>query len=251
MRPALLMMLAGLWLGPGVHAAAQDVDAAAVADRAPAELQCLQAAQGQLEQAIRLLRQSYAQLRSASDPRLRRDAARAIVSLEQRIDELARDMRQCVRSAATAGEGSGVVVVEAPQSETEKAVAQPNPATDVVERDRYLGPHLHVVVGEKVDGHGRVPEQSVRDAITNIARPLSACYGRLVDRGALQRGELVLLFTVTPDGRVRHVKVERGTIGNRAFARCVIRGAQRRMRRIAPSVGGEATYSYTFRFGPD
>lgn len=232
------------------RAAAQDVDANAVANRTPAELSCLQAAEARLSETIQLLRQAYAQLRSSASSKVKQDAARTVTSLEQRLRELSADVAKCVHVSSKRGANGNVVYVEPPPDSAAAAVAKDTSAIAVVERDRALGPNLKVEVGEQVDGTGRVADQAVRDAVTRIAYPVSMCYARLLDRQALEKGELVLLFTVTPAGKIRHIQVERSTVGDAPFTRCVTRSARRSMRIDSPAVGGSATFSYELQLGP-
>ncbi|MFW5876235.1 MAG: AgmX/PglI C-terminal domain-containing protein [Myxococcota bacterium] len=251
MAPRLVAIGTGMALLLSVSAARADdaeLDVSAVRDRAKTELRCLRAAHARLGKTIELLDDYYEQMRGASNAGVARDAAQAIVSLEKRIRELTGDLRTCMGKAPK--EDGRAKVVEAERDPATGAVAEQNPATDVVERDRSLGPYVRIVVGEKVDGTGRVPERSVRNAVTGIARPMQACYERLVERGALEKGELILVFTVPPEGRVRKTRVERSTLGNRAFSRCIERRVRRVLRLDAPAVGGDATYSYTFQLGP-
>ncbi|MFW6067516.1 MAG: hypothetical protein ACOC97_04200 [Myxococcota bacterium] len=235
-------------VGMTVPAAGQEVDSGAVQKRLPAELQCLRKAHARLGETVRLLRQSHAQMRASDDERVTRDAARAVVALEERIRELLGEMERCTPDDAG---GEKVAHVEPDPDPAEEAVAEPNPAVQVVERDRALGPHVHVVAGQKVDGKGTLPDRAVQGAVTRAAGALHACYDRLVERGALQKGELSLLFTVTGVGHVRGVDVERSSLGGPAFARCVELGARRVMRVDTRPSGGSVSYGYTLRFGPD
>ena len=136
---------------------------------------------------------------------------------------------------------------EAPRSATERAVAQPNPATRVFERDAVLQSNVEAVVGEQVDGRGTIDGAVVRAAIRGVASNLSRCYGRMVDRGALTSGTIILAFTVHENGRVTGVRTEQNSFENAGFARCV-RAAGRHIRPSSGSEGGEATVSYTLRF---
>lgn len=232
------------------RARAQDVDTNAVARRAPAELSCLQQAEAHLSETIQLLHQAYVQLQSSVSAKVKRDAARTVTSLEQRLRKLSADLAKCVHVSGEGSQSASVVYVAPPPDPAAAAVAQDASAITVVERNRDLGPNLKVEVGEQVDGIGKVPDQAVRDAVTRIAYPVSVCYGHLLDRQALEQGELVLLFTVTPTGKVRRIQVERSTVGDASFVRCVTRGARHSMRVDSPAIGGSATFSYKFQLGP-
>jgi hypothetical protein len=58
-----------------------------------------------------------------------------------------------------------------------------------------------------------------------------------------------LTFTVTPEGRVRDIRLENFSIFDRSFQRC-IGAAAGRLRVSRPAVGGAARYSFHLRFGP-
>jgi hypothetical protein len=245
----VMMVLASLACVPGQGVADEpEVNEAAVRQRVAGELRCLDAAKGRLDEAVRLLREAYVQMGSSGGDRVRRDAARAAESLEQRIRTLSKDLQRCM---AEAPQPRQVVYRDAPADPTARAVAEENPATNVVDRNRRLGPYLAVEVGEQVDGAGRVPDGAIRDAVTGIARPLRTCYERLVARSVLERGRLTLLFRVDARGRVVRTRVEEGGLGGPAFARCVAYQSRRHLRVSTPPTGGHADYSYTLQFGPE
>jgi len=252
----------GLSLFPGVAAAQEegDVDATraiadttAVAQRLAGEIRCVRAKQRSLERTVELLEEARQQMRRGTTDRARNDARDAIRSLRQRAVELEREALECrtepsdaARSDAPVG---GVVYRDPPSDPTAERVAEPNPATRVFERDTLLRTHVHAVVGEQVDGHGRLEQQAVRTAIRGIAGRLSRCYDGLVDRGALQRGRIILAIHVSRSGRSTRVRTERSTIRSAVFQRCV-RAAGRTFRVSPPPEGGESVVSYTLRFAP-
>jgi len=212
--------------------------------RASNEIRCLERVATDLQRSIRLLREAQDQLHASSQA-ARDDAARAVESLESRIDDLADAIKTCMPQAS--GAEQQVIVVDPVGADAR--VGMENAATDEVERDAQLAPYVKVVVGQRVDGHGSVSGAAVRAGVRTIASRLERCYGSLVERGALERGELHLVFTVTTSGRVTRVGVENPSIGERRFHRCV-QSAGRAIRIRGSANGGDATYSYTLRFGP-
>jgi len=254
-------LMAAAFVLPASSAAAQstgDVDVNAVQSRAARELSCLDRVSRRLQRKVELMRDAQKQMRRArSDSAARKDAARAVQALEDRVRELLDESAECIEeqaggSAGTAErteDGRRVVYVDPPPDPTAEAVAHRNPATDVVQKNDRLSDNVEVERGEKVDGHGRVDQASVKTAVQAIAPRLEHCYGGLVSRGALERGTAILVFTVTPRGRVKKVGVEQARIGGPGFQRCLT-AAGRRLRVRAGSRGGDATYSYTLRFGP-
>lgn len=254
---AIFAVILGLGVASG--AAAQDVDpreairdTRAVSERLEREWDCIRDKQTALERVVRLMRESQAQMaRTSAGTREHDDARAAIRSLRQRAVLLERQALECrtepSEEAASGRPVQGVVVREAPRSASERAVAQRNPATRVFERDTVLQSNVKAVVGEQVDGRGTIDGSVVRAAIRGVTSNLSRCYGRMVDRGALSRGTIILAFTVHENGRVTGVRTEQNSFDNTTFARCV-RAAGRRIRPSSGSEGGEATVSYTLQF---
>ncbi len=212
--------------------------------RAASALQCLERAQSALRTHIQLLREAQEQL-GDSHQDVRDDAARAVESLEQRIDDIGERIRACLPHTSHV---ETRVVVRDPTGAAAN-VGQENPATHVVERDAQLAPYVRVQVGERVDGHGTLQDAVVRTMVRRIANRLDQCYGELVERGALETGTAVLSFTVNTSGAVRRVLVEDVRIGSRRFRRCVQRAGQS-LRAGAGANGGDATFAYTLHFGP-
>jgi hypothetical protein len=89
----------------------------------------------------------------------------------------------------------------------------------------------------------------VRQAVDRVAPQIAACYETLTAHSAHQRGRVFLTFTVTPEGRVRDIRLENFTIFDRTFQRCV-GAAAGHLRVTQPATGGSARYSYHLRFGP-
>ena len=223
-------------------AAAQTPDASEARNRATRAVDCLERVQAQLNTAVGLLRDAARQTRSG-DAAERNDAAAAVVSLEQRIATLSRSVKDCVPQEARLEPRT--VVRE--HTGNEAAVASEN-SLPAVDRNQRLSRNVLAIVGERVDGQGTVPDANVRSAIRDVAPRLERCYGRLVDRGALETGELVLAFTITTAGRIRDVTVEGATISNGGFQRCVA-SAGRRLRPGTIARGGNARFAYKLKFG--
>lgn len=123
------------------------------------------------------------------------------------------------------------------------------PATEVLESDRAMTAHLFLVQAERVDGLGRADNNDVRQAVDRVAPQISACYDTLTSHSTRQSGRVYLTFTVTPEGRVRDIRLENFTIFDRTFQRCV-GAAAGHLRVTQPATGGSARYSYHLRFGP-
>jgi TonB family protein len=232
-------------LSLSTFAAAQDdaPDPEEARSRAHRTIDCLERVNRDLETTTRLLREAARQTR-ASDPAARQDAARMVVSLQQRVADLARATKQCVPEEAHLEPQTRI----REPTGNEAAVREANDLPSV-ERDAQLTSNVHAEIGQRVDGTGNVPDDAIKRGIRGIAPRLERCYERLVDRGALQSGRLELAFTVTTSGRVRRVSVENSSLGSRSFNRCV-QAAGRRIRPGAGASGGDTRYSYVLHFGP-
>lgn len=224
-------------------ARAQDPTPDEAEARASSALACLGPVQSQLTTHVRLLREAKQQLESR-DAAVRADAARAVISLEQRLDDLGEALRACVPRSARLE--PRVEVHE--RTGAEANVAERNAATQVVERDVALRRLVHVVVGERVDGRGNAPPDAVRRSVREVAGRLEQCYESFLERGALQTGTAILSFTVTGNGRVERTTVEQNTLRDTRFASC-LRSAAGHMRIQSGASGGDARYAYTLRFG--
>jgi hypothetical protein len=257
---ALLVGLSGL----AVPAAGQQSPAPATAGDAVRETEaalaridrettCLLAHKARLAQLLELARQAQAQQQRAGASQAERDAGRdALVSLRRQAAEAERAARRCIEPGPLAFPASvgapEVVQVAPPPDPSADAVGELNSATEVIERDVTLGPYVRVVVGEKVDGLGAASPPAVQRAVRAIAPRLGACYDRLVERGALRSGRLVLAFKVLASGAVTQVAVEENRIPDAAFERCVVE-AGRALRVEGGARGGFATYAYELAFG--
>jgi hypothetical protein len=201
------------------------------------------------------MREAQAQMaRSQAGSRAHQDARDAIRSLSQRAVEIERAAIACrsepSAAAASGAPVGGVITRREPLTGAAAAVAQPNPATRVVERDAVLQGNVKAIVGEQVDGEGTVDAQVVRAAVRGVASRMSRCYDRLVERGALARGTVILVFTIERSGRVTEIRTEQNRVGNPSFALC-LRAAARHMRPSRGAEDGDATFSYTLQFPAD
>lgn len=229
----------------GARASAQDAASEAQArSRSAQAIACAERVHRDLGRQVQLLREARAQLDS-SHADARRDAAHMVESLEQRIDDLGEALRACVPRRARL---EPVVQVQE-HTGTEAAVGQENAHTQRVEGDVALSRYVHVEVGERVDGHGQLAAGEVRSMMRQIGSSLERCYDGLAERSHLERGTLVLAFTVDSRGRVQRVRVEAQQIGDSTFNRC-IRHAGQRMRARSTPRGGDVRFAYTLRFGP-
>ncbi len=246
MRPLHLLLLLALTFAAtsATSAEAQPPDVAAARGRAARAIDCVARLHRTLGTQLQLLREAQAQL-NVSDTELREAAAHTVQSIEQRIDDLGEQLRACVPRSARLE--TQVRVEE--HSGAEAAVGQENAHTQRVEANAALTQYVHVQVGERVDGHGQLPATTVRQMVHGIGARLGQCYDHLAERSSLERGTLVLSFTVDGRGRVQRVRVEAQHIGDSNFNRCV-RHAGQRMRAGASPSGGDVRYAYTLRFGP-
>lgn len=255
---------------------------AATAQRLTQEVPCVRAQHERLGSTLRLLEEAERQARSTtSGEAARRDAVHSAEALELRLGVIVGELRACLGQAAapagtthttgalagtthttgttagttgTTGTTGGVVttprVVVQHEGETTPHPAEtPNPATEVLESGRQLSRELFLVQAERVDGLGRANNDDVRSAVDRIAPQIAACYETLMTHSAHQRGRVFLTFTVTPEGRVRDIRLENFTIFDRTFQRCV-GAAAGHLRVTQPAIGGSARYSYHLRFGP-
>jgi len=236
---------------------AQDVDASiaearAIADRIAREAACLSRKRAELHRIVQQMEDAKRQVDNARSTAEAREHGRlALQALTQRAVRIERSITECRTElsarARRPGPAQGVTVRQAPVHPTDHAVAQPNDHTRVVERDVVLQPNVGVIVGEQVDGTGRIAPEEVRSAIRNSASRFSRCYDQLVDRGALTRGNIVVTFRVTSAGRTTGARAHHGNITDTRFVRCMT-SAARRIRVSSPPNGGDAVFSYTLRF---
>ena len=224
-------------------ALAQEPDPEAARVSAGRTIDCLERVNHDLENTMRLLRDASQQTRSTS-ANARRDAAHMVTSLQQRVADLSRALKDCVPEDAHL---TPRTIVQEPTG-NEASVREHNDIPSV-EQDARLADNVHAIIGQRVDGTGHLDDAHVRRGIRSAAGRMERCYEQLVNRGALQTGQLNLVFSITPRGSVRGVRVERSSIDNRRFNRCV-QAAGQRIRPGTGATGGDVRYSYTLRFGP-
>ncbi len=219
--------------------------------RVAREVACIAEKREELSRIVRQMEEAQAQMRSGRTEQTREAGRLALESLTQRAVRVERTIPEC-RSELSArarrpGPPEGVTTRTAPLAPSEAAVAEPNEATRVIERNAVLQPNVAVVVGEQVDGTGQVAAEEVRAAVRGAAANFSRCYDHLVDRGALTRGQIIVTFRVTSSGRTIGARAHNGTIDDRRFVSCMSSAARRIRVRSRPN-GGDAVYSYTLRF---
>lgn len=225
-------------------ATAQDApDPAEARASAGRTIDCLERVNADLETTMRLLRDASRQTRS-TNAQARDDAAQMVVSLQQRVADLSRALKDCVPEDAHLNPRT---VVQEPTG-NEASVRQANDIPSV-EEDSPLSRNVRVLVGQRVDGTGSIEAAVVKRTVRTVGDRLDRCYAQLVDRGALTTGEARLVFTIHGRGRVRNVQLEESSIDNRRFQRCVER-AGRHMRAASGPRGGDVRFSYRLRFGP-
>jgi hypothetical protein len=245
LRLALVTALLGLALGVA-EAQRPEPSIPEVSTRVQAELRCVQSEREALDRVEHLLTEARQQMSSPSarEPE-RRDAARSVEALEDRIVEVGRALAACVQPSRRAREEADEAAA------ADRAIAQPRSSLDArgVSGPESLTSTVHVVRGLQVDGTGRVAPEVVNRAVRRVGGALARCYAAMVDQSASARGDLDVSFHVTPDGRTLGHAVEGSTIDDDAFGRCVLRVA-RRIDVGTAADGGDAGYSYTFHFGP-
>lgn len=260
-RPQVAVVVALVVVGWAVGAQAQQGRSAEVTGRAraaaarvQAELDCLRTKREELDRILRAIREADTQASAVgSSDAARRDARAAIESLEQRVFELDRDARRCRDDRVVfpaSYVGPGTTVVQPRPDPAAQQVAQDRPSLREVEHDAALVPGLRVVSAEQVDGTGQIPAAAVRAAVRGVAVRMRQCYDRMIDRGALVEGQLVLVFTVAPDGRAGHVAIEGDGLPDRTLRQCITRAGQG-IRVSGGARGGSAQFSYTLRFAAE
>ncbi|MEZ4327265.1 MAG: AgmX/PglI C-terminal domain-containing protein [Polyangiales bacterium] len=269
------LSLTALFL-PAMVSAQTPAEIDATAQRLSQEVPCVRTQNERLASTLRLLEEAERQARSASGNAARRDAVHSAEALELRLGVIVGELRACLVSGASQGAsgaasthtgtlsatgatatGSGTgyvpppphVVVRHDGDGTPHPAESPNPATEVLDSGRALPGQLYLVQAERVDGLGRADNADVRQAVDRVAPHISHCYEQLVSHSAHQRGRVYLTFTVTPEGRVRDIRLENFTIFDRTFQRCV-GAAAGHLRVTHPAIGGSARYSFHLRFGP-
>ena len=242
LTPALLLalLLAAPLEAQGPAAPSLDV----VSARSGRELACIEPLHERLGETLRLLREARSQMAmSRHGAQAQEHAAQSARALEQRVRELTTEILACLEAPAPAAT-SVVLGGERHAAESENVVVP------TIDEARPLTDHVRVILGQRVDGEGSVEASAVQDAVTAIGPRLDACYQRLVERGALERGQAFVSFAVNDRARVGRIRVEGVTLGSSGFERCV-RAAANHLRVSAPSDRGITSFSYTIGFGPE
>lgn len=96
---------------------------------------------------------------------------------------------------------------------------------------------------------GELPNDAIEAGVLPGMRPVAACYAAGLDVTPGLGGELVVSFTVLPDGRVLSPTVKRDTLLSADTAKCVLAQVSG-MRFQPPSNNAVARVSYPFTFNP-
>ncbi len=241
-----------------------NIDAAIA--RIDRETRCLAQKRASLEQISGLIRDARRQ-RDASPPASReyQDAEGVIATLAARARDTERQIAaSCHAEPLVFGSDTSpehtlppatpraqqlppntTVVVREPTA-AERAVAEANPATRVIERAGSLSGRVQIVQGEQVDGSGQVTNEAIQSAFHSVGEPISRCYESSASRQ--RTGDLTAVFRVEESGRVSSIELEENTIGDTAMNVCVMT-AFRRLRVREAVVGGHIVIAYTLSFG--
>lgn len=237
---AALALCASLLIAPSARAQDPTTNARAVAS-------CLQEHAENVQRLMRLLEQAEARSREpgiAED--VRRDAVASITAVVDRIRAHAQQVRACIERHPIPVHIDGTIT-ETRRDPAQESLAADRGTVHEIEAGTQLAPRVRVVRGERVDGTGRAPDESVRAAVRAVSPRLAACYDQYLDRASRRSGEVALSFTATDGGRVGSAQIEGGAGGfDTELRQCVERAA------VSMSVRGQrgrAVYSYVLRFG--
>lgn len=249
--PALLAGAAALFqpatslLAPA-RASAQDAAALAAA-RTVAD--CVHREDEQMQRLMRLVAQAEqraAQPGIAAD--VRRDALASIDALVEQIRSHAQRARHCIEQTRIPVRVDETVTETAPDDPRHGSLAADRGTVHEIESGTRLAASVTAVRGERVDGAGSAPDESVRAAVRSAAPRLVACYDAYLDRAARRAGEVHVSFTASDGGRVSGVVVERASAFDAAMSRCVEQA-------LAPlrvdAQRGRSVYSYVLRFSAE
>ncbi len=109
-------------------------------------------------------------------------------------------------------------------------------------------------VSEIADERGIKSESRNSDKVSEVINrhnsSIQYCYQRELKQNSELKGKLVVRFTVTPDGKVKDVKVISSTLNNFSVERCVVSRIKRwdDFGEIDPS-RGDATFRQVYTFG--
>lgn len=224
------------------RSAAQDVPGLS---EARAIAQCVHEQSSQIQHLMRLIEQAEQRARASGVAEdVRRDAITSIEALVDRVRAHAQQARHCIERHPIAVRADSHTT-ETTRDPAHESLAGSHGTVHEVEGEGSLSGEVHVVRGERVDGSGSAPDESVRAAIRAVGPRISQCYGEFVDRASLRSGELHLAFTVEGGGRAR-ARVEGGTDFDAAMRQCIQRAAAEI--RVSGQ-RGRSVYAYTLRFG--
>ncbi len=214
-------------------------DPAAVEARLGGEIRCIAQVHEDIGRDLAMLRSAQSQLRHPrAGSRARADAAAAVEAIERRLDERSRVLRGCAATPEPA---------RATRTETDGAGdADPLHGRGIL-GTTSLSRRVRLRVAQHVDGEGELDGPTLEQALRTISHGFERCYDDYLDRHALHRGGLHLVFTAGTNGRVREVQLEAVEVGDRTFERCVLNAA--RAMRGAYARGGDARISAELEFG--
>lgn len=145
---------------------------------------------------------------------------------------------------AAASEATSASPDTAPESATSEK--PPEEAAPAVDKKAKAGP-----AGDDDSG----PETRTLDSITAIVKAhrgeARACYEKALKQIPGLKGDIVIHFVVSPEGKVKtaEVNTDRSTITNAAVSQCVI-GVIRSITFPESSKGMESAVNYPFNFNP-
>lgn len=208
--------------------------------------QCLHTESEAIQRLVRLIEQAEQRARAAGTAEdVRRDALASIETLVERIRQHAQDARRCTEAIRIPAPVETTVAEPAPTGPVHDLLAADRGTVHLVEANTRVATEVQVVRGERVDGVGRAPDESVRAAMRTIGGRLAQCYERYLQRGARRTFELHLSFTAEHGGRVSRATIEQGA-PDATLRRCVARAFEG-----ATIAGqqGRAVYAYVIRLG--
>lgn len=123
-------------------------------------------------------------------------------------------------------------------------------ATDIQRQGNIVVEQISEIADERgIKSESRNPDK-VSEVINRHNSSIQYCYQRELKQNPELKGKLVVRFTVTPDGKVKDVKVISSTLNNFSVERCVVSRIKRwdDFGAIDPSKG-DATFRQVYTFG--
>lgn len=176
---------------------------------------------------------------------VRRDAIASIEALVDRIREHANEARRCVEHTRIPIRVDGVSIETAPADPAHESLSGESGTVHEIEVATRLGRNVLVVRGERVDGSGSAPDESVRAALRGAGARLSRCYEQ---SGAGRAGELHVSFTAGDGGRISSAAVEHAGGFDAPLRQCVERSLRES---TVAGQRGRSVYAYVLRFGAE